>query len=126
MPSLSSLLTILIAEDDPRLRKVTRRALELEGYCVQSAADGRQALALCAGRPFDLVILDAMMPEIDGFEVATRLRAASPVPILFVTACTAATDRRRAFAAGANDYLTKPFSAAELAARVAALLPQPV
>jgi two-component system, OmpR family, response regulator len=117
--------TILIAEDDPLLRKVTQRALELEGYHVLSAPDGRQALDLTAHELFDLLIVDGMMPELDGFQVAYRVRATSQVPILFVTARVEEGERRRAFAAGASDYLPKPFSAAELAARVAALLRPP-
>ena len=116
-------LTILIADDDPRLRKVVGRALELEGYHAITAADGRQALDLALRESIDLLILDITMPGPDGFSVAQQVRAVSPVPILLITALTADAGLTRRLAGGADDYLLKPFGIAELAAHVAALLP---
>jgi DNA-binding response OmpR family regulator len=115
-------LTILIADDDPRLRKVVGRALELEGYHAITAADGHQALDLALHESIDLLILDITMPGPDGFSVAQQVRAVSPVPILLITALTADAGLTRRLVGGADDYLLKPFGIAELAAHVAALL----
>jgi DNA-binding response OmpR family regulator len=114
--------TIVIAEDDPRMLKLVRRTLELEGYRVLAASDGRQALELALGQGVDLVLLDVMMPEMDGFTVAQKIRTASPVPILMLTARAAEADIVHGLDSGADDYLLKPFGADELAARVRALL----
>ena len=114
--------TIVIAEDDPRMLKLVRRTLELEGYRVLPASDGRQALDLALGQSVDLVLLDVMMPEMDGFTVAQKIRATSPVPILMLTARAAEADIVHGLDSGADDYLLKPFGADELAARVRALL----
>ncbi|HMA34697.1 MAG TPA: response regulator transcription factor [Chloroflexia bacterium] len=114
--------TILIAEDDARMLKLVRRTLELEGYRAITAADGRQALDLAMQEPVDLVVLDVMMPEMDGFTVAQKIRLRSQVPILMLTARAAEADIVQGLDAGADDYLLKPFGADELAARVRALL----
>jgi len=114
--------TIVIAEDDPRMLKLVRRTLELEGYRVLAASDGRAALDLALGQSVDLVLLDVMMPEMDGFTVAQKIRATSPVPILMLTARAAEADIVHGLDSGADDYLLKPFGADELAARVRALL----
>ncbi|MGI8588867.1 MAG: response regulator transcription factor [Chloroflexia bacterium] len=113
---------ILIAEDDPRMLKLVRRTLELEGYTAVTASDGRQALELSRGEDFDLVLLDVMMPAMDGFTVARKIRERSQVPILMLTARAAETDIVHGLDSGADDYLLKPFGADELAARVRALL----
>ncbi len=114
--------TILIAEDDARMMKLVRRTLELEGYRAITAPDGRQALDLALNQTPDLIVLDVMMPEMDGFTVAQRVRAVSQVPILMLTARAAETDIVHGLDSGADDYLLKPFGADELTARVRALL----
>jgi DNA-binding response OmpR family regulator len=114
--------TILIAEDDPRMLKLVRRTLELEGYRVITASDGRQALELALAESLDLLVLDVMLPELDGFTVAQKVRDTSPVPILMLTARAAESDIVHGLDSGADDYLLKPFGADELAARVRALL----
>ncbi len=113
---------ILIAEDDPRMLKLVRRTLELEGYQALTASDGREALELALHEPVDLIVLDVMMPEMDGFTVAQKVRAQSQVPILMLTARAAEADIVHGLDSGADDYLLKPFGADELAARVRALL----
>ncbi len=114
--------TILIAEDDARMLKLVRRTLELEGYRALTAPDGRQALDLALNHKVDLIVLDVMMPEMDGYTVAQRVRAVSAVPILMLTARAAEADIVHGLDSGADDYLLKPFGADELAARVRALL----
>ncbi len=117
-----SVPTILVVDDDPRITALLRRGLEYEGFEVAAARDGAQGLALAqAGRP-DLVILDVMMPGLDGFEVCRRLRASSDVPILMLTARDEVADRVAGLELGADDYLVKPFAFEELIARVRALL----
>ena len=116
-------MTILIVDDEPAVRQALRRALTLEQYAVELATDGVEALATIAATQPDLVILDVLMPGIDGLEVARRLRGAgNRVPILMLTAREAIDDRVAGLDAGADDYLVKPFALAELLARVRALL----
>jgi two-component system response regulator MprA len=114
---------VLVVDDDRRLRDMLRRALESAGYEVDSAEDGGHALAAISGRTFDLVVLDVLMPGVDGLGVARRLRGrGDPIPILMLTARDAITDRVAGLDAGADDYLVKPFSIEELLARVRALI----
>ena len=113
---------ILVIEDEDRIRQFLQRGLTYEGYRVDAAADGRIGLELARDTPPDLVLLDIMLPGIDGFEVCRRLRAVSKVPILMLTAKESIEDRVTGLDAGADDYLTKPFSFDELLARVRALL----
>ncbi len=113
---------ILVVDDDSRIAASLRRALIYEGYTVEVAGDGPAALARARERPPDLVVLDVMLPGLDGVEVATRLRAGDDVPILMLTARDATADRVRGLDAGADDYLVKPFEYDELLARVRALL----
>ena len=113
---------ILVVDDDPRLAASLRRALAFEGYVVQVAPDGPDALRLARDRMPDLVVLDRMMPGLDGVEVCRRLRAVSSVPILMLTARDTIPDRVDGLDAGADDYLVKPFALDELLARVRALL----
>lgn len=110
--------TILIVEDEAEIAGYLRRGLTFEGYSVEIAADGRQALDIARERPPDLVVLDLMLPGIDGLEVARRLRAASDVPIIMLTARDAVPDRVAGLEAGADDYLIKPFAFEELLARI--------
>ncbi|MDQ6858532.1 MAG: response regulator transcription factor [Chloroflexota bacterium] len=113
---------ILVVDDDARLSASLRRALAYEGYTVEVAADGPTALAAARDRPPDLVVLDVMLPGVDGVEVCRRLRSGSDVSILMLTAKDAVSDRVTGLDAGADDYLVKPFAHAELLARVRALL----
>jgi two-component system response regulator MprA len=114
---------ILVVDDDPDVRDAIETALELEGHRVATAVDGLDALAQLARATFDLIVLDVLMPNIDGFAVCSRLRAAGdPTPILIVTARDAEDDRIRGLDLGADDYIVKPFALGELLARVRALL----
>ncbi|MHB1134941.1 MAG: response regulator transcription factor [Chloroflexota bacterium] len=114
---------ILTIDDDASVTKMLKRALVYEGYDVSVAQDGKEGLAVAQVRPPDLVILDVMMPEVDGLEVCRRLRAdGSDVPVLMLTARDAVADRVRGLEQGADDYLIKPFALEELLARVKALL----
>jgi two-component system, OmpR family, response regulator MprA len=113
---------ILVVDDDARLAASLRRALAYEGYAVDVAADGPTALAAARDQPPDLVVLDVMLPGLDGVEVCRRLRAGSDLPILMLTARDAVSDRVAGLDAGADDYLVKPFAHDELLARVRALL----
>src|SRR5262245_29095902 len=114
---------ILIAEDDPKTAASVRLYLEHAGCEVTMAADGREALARArASPPPDLIVLDLMLPEIDGLEVCRRLREESAVPIIMLTARSTEEDRLEGLDLGADDYVIKPFSPRELAARVRAVL----
>ena len=116
-------MRLLVVEDEPKMAEVVRRALEREGYAVDGAETGDEALWAAAEHPYDGVVLDAMIPAPDGFEVARRLRGTgNAVPILMLTARDAVGDRVAGLDAGADDYLTKPFALAELLARVRALV----
>ena len=113
---------ILVIEDETRIADLLRRGLIYEGYSVEIASDGEAGLAAARDRPPALVLLDLMLPGIDGLTVCQRLRAASSVPILILTAKEAVPDRVAGLNAGADDYLVKPFSFDELLARIRALL----
>ena len=113
---------ILIIEDEDRIREFINRGLTYEKYRVDAAADGQTGLDLARENPPDLVLLDLMLPGMDGLEVCRRLRAASEVPILMLTAKETIEDRVVGLDAGADDYLVKPFAFDELMARVRALL----
>jgi DNA-binding response OmpR family regulator len=114
--------TVLIAEDERDLSSLLRRHLEAEGYQVVQAFDGEAALQSVQQQAPDLVILDWMLPRLDGLEVARRIRRRSIVPILMLTARSDELDRVLGLEVGADDYLTKPFSIRELLARVRAIL----
>jgi two-component system, OmpR family, response regulator MprA len=114
---------LLIVDDDPPIRRMLERSLVAEGYGVRTASDGGAALAAVERSVPDLVILDVAMPGLDGLAVARRVRSKGlPVPILFLTARDAVSDRVHGFEAGGDDYLVKPFAMAELLVRVRALL----
>ena len=114
---------ILIVDDDSRITDLLRRILAYEGYSVAIAASGSEALNRSLERPPDLIVLDIMMPGLDGLEVAQRLREAGDnVPILMLTARDTVADRVKGLETGADDYLVKPFAPEELVARVKALL----
>jgi two-component system OmpR family response regulator len=114
---------VLVVEDEVKMAGLLKRGLEEEGYAVDVASDGSEALWLGAENPYDAVILDVMLPDLDGFEVCRRLRSDGRwAPVLMLTARDAVPDRVAGLDAGADDYLTKPFSFTELFARLRALL----
>ncbi len=109
---------ILTVEDDERIQAAMRMALEDEGYTVVEAASGEEGLELFSRRPADVVLIDLMLPGIDGFEVCRSIRKTSDVPIIMVTARADTHDVVAGLEAGADDYLTKPFDRDELRARL--------
>jgi two-component system response regulator MprA len=114
---------LLVVDDDPALSRTLRRALAIEGYDVECAADGGEALRRLASGRFDAVVLDVAMPRLDGLAVCRRMRERRDrTPVLMLTARDAVGDRVSGLDAGADDYLVKPFALAELNARVRALL----
>lgn len=115
-------MRILVVDDDPEIVSFLRRGLAYEGYGVDTAADGAEALTKARDKAPDLVVLDIMMPGLDGLEVARRLRQGGDVPILMLTAKGTVADRVAGLDSGADDYLVKPFAFDELLARVRALL----
>ena len=114
--------SILVIEDDPGIVKIVRLYLERDGHRVATAADGAAGLRLAQESPPDLVVLDLMLPRLDGMAVCRALRAQSEVPIIMVTARAGEDDRLAGLDLGADDYIVKPFSPRELAARVRAVL----
>ena len=114
--------TILLVDDEDSVRKVLAFPLERDGYLVVQAADGEEALARFAAQPIDLVVLDIMLPKLDGLEVCKRLRATSSVPIIMLSARAEEVDRILGLEFGADDYVTKPFSPRELVSRVRSVL----
>lgn len=113
---------ILVIDDDPALLKLMRRSLELDGYDVSTAADGKTGLQLIEDEEPALVLLDIMMPDVDGFRVCERVRSFLNVPIIMLTAKGRLEDMVHGFDVGADDYVTKPFSTDELLARVKTVL----
>ncbi len=122
-PSAPARPRVLVVDDDRAVRESLRRSLEFNGYAVALAGDGADALAGIAGASPDVVVMDVMMPRLDGIEATRALRAAgNDVPILVLTARDSVGDRVDGLDAGADDYLTKPFALEELLARLRALL----
>jgi len=113
---------VLIVDDEPRYLRLLEANLRTEGYEVITAQDGQQAVDVFSSQPIDLVLLDIMMPRLDGFGATQRIREFSSVPIIILTAKGEEQDRVRGLDLGADDYLVKPFSATELLARVRAVL----
>ena len=114
---------VLVVDDDRAVRESLRRSLEFNGYAVSLASDGAEALATIAGQPPDALVIDVMMPRLDGIETTRALRTAgNDLPILVLTARDSVGDRVEGLDAGADDYLTKPFALEELLARLRALL----
>jgi two-component system response regulator MprA len=114
--------TILVVDDDPRILSVVSRGLRFEGYEVQTAADGVEALRIARATPLQAIVLDVLLPGMDGLEVCRRLRRGTDAPILMLTARDAIPDRIAGLDSGADDYLIKPFDFDELLARLRALL----
>jgi len=117
---MTSAPLVLIVDDDPAIRRLLRTSLGAEGYRTIEAARGAEALAAAAATPPDLVLLDLGLPDLDGIEVLRRLRAASPVPVVVLSAREDERGKVAALDLGADDYVTKPFGVAELAARLRA------
>ena len=114
---------LLLVEDDPGLSYVIRDNLELNGYQVSHAQTGTLATKFFSEQIFDLCLLDVMLPEMDGFTFARKIRSSNPdIPILFITARSLQEDKLKAFSIGADDYITKPFSMEELLCRISVFL----
>jgi two-component system response regulator MprA len=113
---------VLVIEDDEAILKLIRRSLAYEGYQVVTATDGPSGLTVARDNPPDLVVLDLMLPGLDGLEVCRRLRSGGPTPIIILTAKDSINDRVMGLDMGADDYMVKPFNLDELLARVRALL----
>ncbi len=114
--------TVLVVDDEKPLRDFVRRNLEVRGFNVFTASNGLEALSLFQGQAIDLVILDVMMPHLDGLETTRRIRQTSMTPIIILTALGEESDKVKAFDLGADDYLTKPFGVGELLGRIKAVL----
>jgi two-component system KDP operon response regulator KdpE len=113
---------ILVVDDEPAIVRLVRATLQADGYAVATASRGEEALEFLDEQRPDLIVLDLMMPGIDGFETLRRIRTQSQVPVIMLTARSADIDKLRGLEGGADDYITKPFNPDELAARVAAVL----
>lgn len=115
-------MKILIVDDETKIRTIIRKYAEFEGFEVEEASDGMQAVTKCSLENFDLVIMDVMMPELDGFSAVRKIRKESDVPVLMLSARGEEYDKIHGFELGIDDYVVKPFSPKELMMRVAAIL----
>jgi two-component system OmpR family response regulator len=115
-------MRILVVEDEPRLQRNLAKALREAGYAVDTAGEGRDGLFKAATNDYDAIVLDVMLPELDGWELLKRLRQQKQTPVLMLTARDAYSDRVRGLDTGADDYLVKPFDLTELFARIRALI----
>jgi DNA-binding response OmpR family regulator len=113
---------ILVVDDEVRIRSIVRKYAEFEGHTVTEAADGMAALSLCRTNDFDIVIMDIMMPELDGFSACREIRKFSQVPIIMLSARADEYDKINGFSIGVDDYVVKPFSPKELMMRVEAVM----
>lgn len=113
---------LLITDDDLHLRKLVRTYAELEGYRCEEAANGQEAISKLSAGSWDLVVLDVMMPGIDGFETLAKIRESSQIPVIMLTARDEEYDKLLGFNLGVDDYMSKPFSPKELMARISAVL----
>ncbi|MCB1246962.1 MAG: response regulator, partial [Acidimicrobiia bacterium] len=107
-------VSVLVVDDEPMVREVVRTYLEREGFECREAADGRTALEVLDRDPPDLVVLDVMLPELDGYSVLSKVREQSDVPVILLTARSTETDRLLGLELGADDYVMKPFSPREV------------
>ena len=114
--------TLLIVDDEANIREVVKEYAEFEGYETAEAADGMEAIKLCRANDYDLIIMDIMMPKLDGFSACKEIRKTSRVPIIMMSARSEEYDKLFGFELGIDDYVTKPFSPKELMARVHAVL----
>lgn len=115
-------MKVLVVEDESRLSEYLQKGLREEGFIVDAAADGVDGLHLAEQEDYDVVLVDVMLPRMDGWALVQRLRASKPTPVLFLTARDDVNDKIRGLELGGDDYLTKPFSFAELVARIRTLL----
>lgn len=115
-------MTLLVVDDESRIRELIRKYALFEGYQVEEAADGMEAVALCRTHTYDLIIMDVMMPELDGFSACREIRKQSQVPVIMLSARGEEYDRIHGFELGVDDYVVKPFSPRELMMRVGAIL----
>jgi two-component system, OmpR family, response regulator len=123
MPANDRVPRVLVVDDEPNIRELVQVALKFHGCSVTTAVDGNDALRQAEASPPDLIVLDVMLPDLDGFEVCRRLRAGgNEVPVIFLTARDTSSDTVAGLAIGGDDYVTKPFSVEALAARVRAVL----
>ena len=121
-PAMPPVPRILVVDDEAHIREVVAYALTHDGFEVVAAADGRAALAELTAAAFDLIVLDVVLPELDGLSLCRRLRATSPIPIIFLSSRGDEVDRVTGLELGGDDYVTKPFSPRELATRIRAVL----
>ena len=113
---------ILVVDDEFRIRQIIRKYAEFEGYTVEEAVDGMQAIEICRKEKFDLIIMDVMMPELDGFSACREIRKFSQTPIIMLSARGEEYDKIHGFELGSDDYVVKPFSPKELMMRVGAVI----
>ena len=113
---------ILVVDDETRIRSIIRKYAEFEGHEVTEAADGMEAVLLCRKNEYDLIIMDIMMPELDGFSACREIRKTSQTPIIILSARGEEYDRINGFEVGIDDYVVKPFSPKELMMRVSAVI----
>lgn len=113
---------LLIADDEEKIRLIIRKYAEFEGYEIEEAADGMQALDICQKKEFDLIILDVMMPELDGFSTCKEIKKRKDIPVIMLSARGEEYDRIHGFELGIDDYVVKPFSPKELMMRVNAVI----
>ena len=113
---------ILVVDDEARIRSIIKKYAEFEGHKVYEAADGMEAVHLCRANEFDMVIMDIMMPELDGFSACREIRKISQIPIIMLSARSEEYDKINGFELGVDDYVTKPFSPKELMLRVEAVM----
>jgi two-component system, OmpR family, KDP operon response regulator KdpE len=113
---------VLVVDDEPPIQRLLRATLQADGYAVATAGTGEEALAFLEDERPDLIVLDVMMPGMDGFETLRHIRARSQLPVILLTARSSDPDKLRGLQTGADDYMTKPFNPDELSARVAAVL----
>ena len=115
-------MKLLIVDDETKIRAIIRKYAEFDGYEVEEASDGMQAVSLCRMNEYDLVIMDVMMPELDGFSAVREIRKKSKVPVVMLSARGEEYDKIHGFELGIDDYVVKPFSPKELMLRVSAIL----
>ncbi len=115
-------MTLLVVDDEARIRELIRKYAAFEGYSVEEAQNGMEAVEKCRQKSYDLIIMDVMMPELDGFSACREIRRKSQVPVLMLSARGEEYDRIHGFELGIDDYVVKPFSPRELMMRVAAIL----
>jgi DNA-binding response OmpR family regulator len=119
---MDKMYNILVVDDEVRIRSIVRKYAEFEGHTVAEAADGMSAVSLCREHDFDIVIMDIMMPELDGFSACREIRKFSQVPIIMLSARADEYDKINGFSIGVDDYVVKPFSPKELMMRVEAVM----